>query len=286
MEAICTPIALTMSSHWAQSDRAILLGAASMKRFFWSVLLTLGVASPTFAQGLNGVVTSYVDLYAGPDVGYPTIAQLPPGTSVAIQGCTAGWGWCDVITLGTRGWVAGTYVQYTYQSQPVYVADYGARIGIPIVAFSIGVYWDNYYRNRPFYRNRDYWYQRPYASRPPPRPPGYRPGYHSPGPGYRPPAPGYRPPPNNGHNPGYRPPPNQGNRPPNQGGNRPPPNQGNNRPPSQGGHPPSHGGSRPPDQGSRPPSQGSHRPPTQGGNQQHPAPKPKPAQGNGGENHP
>jgi uncharacterized protein YraI len=243
-----------------------------MKRFFWSVLLMLGVACPTFAQDLNGVVTSYVDLYAGPDVGYPTIAQLPAGTSVAIQGCTADWGWCDVITLGMRGWVAGTFVQYTYQNQPVYVADYGARIGIPIVAFSIGLYWGNYYRDRPFYRNRDYWYHRPYVPRPPPRPPGYRPGYHPPGPGYRPPVAGpvHRPPSNNGHNPGNRPPPpSQDHRPPNQGGNRPPPSQGN-RPPSQGGnHPPANG----------------HQPPSHGGNP-HPAPKPRPTQGNNGGNSP
>ncbi len=265
-----------------------------MKRFLWSVLLSLGVAMPVFAQGMNGVVTSYVDLYAGPDVGYPTIAQLPAGTSVAIQGCTQGWGWCDVITMGTRGWVAGTFVQYTYQSQPVYVSDYGARIGIPIVAFSIGLYWDNYYRNRPFYRNRDYWYGRPYAPRPPPRPPGYRPGYRPPAPGYRPPPNnGHRPPPpNNGHNPGNRPPSNPGTRPPpNQGGSHPPnpgtrppgqgnnhpPGQGNNRPPSQGNHPPSQGNARPPSGGQRPPSQGGNS---------HPAPKPHPPQGNnsGGNN--
>ena len=255
-----------------------------MKRIFWSFLLTLGVALPTFAQGMNGVVTSYVDLYAGPDVGYPTIAQLPAGTSVAIQGCTQGWAWCDVVTLGMRGWVAGTFVQYTYQNQPVYVADYGARIGIPIVAFSIGLYWDSYYRNRPFYRNRDYWYGRPYTPRPPPRPPGYRPGYRPPAPGYRPPpGNGHRPPPGNGHNPGNRPPPNQGNRPPNQGGNRPsnpgnrPPSQGNNRPPSQGNRPPNQGGNRPPS--------GGQRPSGQGGNQR-PAPKPHSDRGNNGGNHP
>jgi uncharacterized protein YraI len=241
-----------------------------MKRFFWSVLLTLGVASTCFAQVVNGVVTSYVDLYAGPDVGYPTIAQLPAGTSVAIQGCTEGWGWCDVSTIGLRGWVAGTFVQYTYQNQPVYVADYGARIGIPIITFSIAAYWGAYYVNRPFYRNRDYWYGRPYAPRPPPRPPGYRPGARPPAPGYRPPQgpgnrppQGNRPPPNQGHNrppQGNRPPPNQGhNRPPQ--GNQPPPNQGNNRPPQGNRPPPNQGGNRPPQGNSRPPSQGGNRPP-------------------------
>jgi len=245
-----------------------------MKRFVWAVLLLLGCASPAaFAQGYNGVVTAYVDLYAGPDQGYPTIAQLPAGTPVAIQGCTQGWGWCDVITQGLRGWVAATFVQYTYQSQPVYVADYGPRIGIPIVSFSISAYWGSYYANRPFYRNRDYWYGRPYAPRPPPRPPGWHPGSRPPPPGHRPPNGGYRPPP------GHRPPPPHDNRPP--PGNRPPPSQGHrppnsgNRPPSQGrppGHSPPPGHTPPP--GNRPPpNQGGQRPPGSGGNHQGPRPQ-------------
>lgn len=258
-----------------------------MKRFVWTVLLLCGFASPAaFAQSA-GVVTAYVDLYAGPDAGYPTIAQLPAGTSVSIQGCTEGWGWCDVITMGTRGWVAGTFVQYMYQSQPVYVADYGARIGIPIVAFSIGAYWGSYYANRPFYRNRDYWYGRPFAPRPPPRPPGWHPGARPPPPGHRPPGPGNRPPPPHGNRPpppgnrpppqGNRPPPNNGHRPSPPPGNRPSPNPGT-RPPPQGNRPPPNQGNRPaPNPGNRPP-QGNNRPPQGGrppGQNSRPAPKPQ-----------
>jgi uncharacterized protein YraI len=241
-----------------------------MKRFLCALLLLLGIAGTASAQVVNGVVTTYVDLYAGPDVGYPTIAQLPAGTPVAIQGCITGWTWCDVVTMGMRGWVAGTFVQYTYQSQPVVVADYGARIGIPIVAFSIGLYWDNYYRNRPFYRNRDYWYSRPYVPRPPPRPPGYRPGY-------RPPAPGHRPPP------GPRPP--SDHRPPSGGDHRPspgpaprPPSPDHRPPPSQGHRPAPGPGTRPPPQANRPPQGGAPRP-SAGQNQGHGH---KPPQGNPG----
>jgi uncharacterized protein YraI len=247
----------------------------------------LAITGPAAAQAVSGVVTAYVDLYAGPDIGYPPIAQLPAGTPVAIQGCLTGWTWCDVVTMGTRGWVAGTFVQYTYQSQPVIVADYGARIGIPIVAFSIGVYWDNYYRSRPFYRNRDYWYARPIAPRPPPRPPGWRPGYRPPpAPGHRPPpSAGYRPPPGRppqnrppqNRPPGqdHRPPPSNNRPPPSSqrppsGGNRPPPGQGNNRPPPNAG-------GRPPGQGNRPPPSGGH-----GGQKPAPRPAPNKQQDNGG----
>jgi hypothetical protein len=71
---------------------------------------------------------------------------------------------------GSRGWIAGNFIQYEYQDGPVLLPEYGAQIGIPIVSFVIGSYWGNYYRDRPFYRDRDDWYRRPMPHRPPPRP--------------------------------------------------------------------------------------------------------------------
>ena len=87
-----------------------------------------------------------------------------------VQGCTEGWEWCDVIAYGNRGWVAGNFVEYEYQDQPVLLPAYGAQIGIPIVTFVIGSYWENHYRSRPFYRERNRWYGRPVARRAPPPP--------------------------------------------------------------------------------------------------------------------
>jgi uncharacterized protein YraI len=179
-----------------------------MKRAVWLTTLALLLGAPALALADQGYVTGNVNLRAGPDLDYPRIDTIPAGAPVDIQGCTDGFEWCDVIVGNDRGWVAGNYIQYSYQNQQVLVPDYGARIGIPIVVFSIATYWDRYYVRRPFYRERDRWYQRP-------------PSHH------RPPPPPYRPRPNPGHGNGHGPGPSPG-RPPGHGGGRPPEN---NRPP-------------------------------------------------------
>jgi uncharacterized protein YraI len=158
-------------------------------------LAALSLAVPALAQAADGYVTGNVNLRAGPAPDYPLIALIPAGTEVDVQGCTDGWEWCDVIAYGNRGWVAGNFVEYDYQDRPVLLPAYGAQIGIPIVTFVIGSYWDNHYRNRPFYRERSRWYRRPIVRRPPPPPlrHPYRPSSHG-SPGHRqPPGPPSRP---------------------------------------------------------------------------------------------
>lgn len=145
-----------------------------MKRFAW-VLGTLLL--PVAAQAYDGVVTATVNLRAGPDIDYPAITMLPEGAPVSIQGCIDGWTWCDVIAGPDRGWVAGTYLQNDFGGERVYVTDYGSRIGIPILAFTLGTYWDSYYRGRPWYHDRGRWSSHRWGYRPPPRPPGYHGGF-------------------------------------------------------------------------------------------------------------
>lgn len=221
----------------------------------YALALFACVALPAFAA--DGYVTGNVNLRAGPDTQYPVVTVVPLGTAVSIQGCTEGWEWCDVVTMGTRGWVSGDYVQYTYQDQRVIVRDNGARVGIPIISFVIGAYWGSYYSDRPFYRQRDYWYHRPIhrpIHRPPPRPI------------VRPPPP--RPPGHGGHRPHPGPGPGPGTRPPGNG-NRPGPGT---RPPGPG-----NGGTRPPGpgNGTRPPGPGN-------GSAPRPRPQPRPAPTQGG----
>ena len=216
------------------------------------------VPAATFAQA-QAVTNSPVNLRAGPARDYPVVSQLPGGLPVTVMGCVAGYSWCDVAAPNLRGWVYAARLNYVYQGNPVPVLSYGTAIGLPIVTFSIGTYWGNYYRGRPWYRDQSRWAHRPPprpgpgAGRPPGRPPG--------GPG----GPGGRPPGKPGNNAGGRPPggppPGAGGRPP---GGRPPGGQppgGGGRPPGGGGKPPGGGGSRPPGgggngQGGRPPGGG------------------------------
>jgi uncharacterized protein YraI len=141
-----------------------------MKRLASLFAFALCLGAPLAAHAYDGFVVADVNLRAGPDVGYPAITVLPGGAPVSIQGCIDGWAWCDVIVGPDRGWVAGDYLQNDYGGQRVYINDYGARIGIPIVAFSLGAYWGHYYTGRPWYHDRDRWERRHFAYRAPPRP--------------------------------------------------------------------------------------------------------------------
>lgn len=245
-----------------------------MKRMLWSITAALMLMIPAMAFAADGYTTGNVNMRAGPDPDYPLILTLGTGTPVSIQGCTTGWDWCDVIAGGNRGWVAGTYLQYSYNNQPVIVTEYGSQIGIPIVSFVIGTYWGRYYTGRPFYRDRSRWYSRPIPSRPPPRPrpPIRPPGGNRPQPpggGHRPPPGGNRPQPPGGNRPQ---PPGGGNRPQPPGGNRPQPPGGGNRPQPPGGNRP-----QPPGGGNRPqPPAGGNRP----AQNTRPAPRPNPQKGN------
>lgn len=128
-----------------------------MKRLLTSALLGTCLLAATSAFAYDGYVTGSVSLRAGPDRSYPTVVRLHAGTPVEIEGCVDDWNWCDVSIRGDRGWVPGAYLQEEYQGRRVLVRDYGVRIGLPIVTFAFGDYWDNHYRGRSWYGNRDRW---------------------------------------------------------------------------------------------------------------------------------
>lgn len=153
-----------------------------------------------------------VNLRAGPSTDYPVVAILPANIPISVEGCLSDYRWCDVIAGPNRGWAYSGNIIYSYQGSNVPLLTYGSMIGIGIIGFSIGNYWDAHYRSSPWYPQRQHWIDRP---RPALRPGGRR--LPPPGPGFGPGA-GQRPP--QGQRPGGAPRPPQGQGP--GAGQRPP----------------------------------------------------------------
>jgi uncharacterized protein YraI len=128
-------------------------------------LLTLGLAAlllaiPFAASAQDAFTTRSVNVRAGPDTSYPAVATLGGGAPVEIMGCLDDWSWCDVVFGPNRGWVYAPNLSYVYQGARVPFYTYAPSFGIPIIAFSLGSYWDRYYRGRSWYGRRDYWERR------------------------------------------------------------------------------------------------------------------------------
>jgi uncharacterized protein YraI len=94
---------------------------------------------------------------AGPSTEFPVVDVLPDGAPVDVHGCVNGYRWCDETWRDARGWVSASYLQYSYQNRYVPIVEYGPRIDLPIIEFSVGSYWDSHYRGRPWYGQRTRW---------------------------------------------------------------------------------------------------------------------------------
>ena len=92
---------------------------------------------------------------AGPDRSFPLVAWLPAGASVQVFGCIEGWRWCDVQWGFNRGFVWSPFLQMQFQNRPTVIFQGGPMLGVPLITFSIGNYWDSFYRNRPWWNNRN-----------------------------------------------------------------------------------------------------------------------------------
>ena len=116
--------------------------------------LGLAAITPIAAVAANAYATTDVNERAGPGTDYPVVTLIPAGSTLTIFGCLSAVDWCDVAYAGTRGWVLGDYLQALYESERVPLRAYAPRLGVPTVTFNIVLYWNDYYRHRPFYRER------------------------------------------------------------------------------------------------------------------------------------
>jgi uncharacterized protein YraI len=132
-----------------------------MRRFIETALFAAILFSATMAaQAQNAYATRTLHVRAGPDRTYPTVAQVEAGAPVNVQGCLDDWSWCDVAFDDTHGWAYATGIAYVYEGDRVPLYTYAPSLGIPVVTFSLGEYWDRYYRGRPFYHEREQWVHR------------------------------------------------------------------------------------------------------------------------------
>lgn len=158
---------------------------------------TLLLAGSALVHAQNAYTSRPANVRAGPDRSYPLVAQLAPGTPVDIDGCLDDWSWCDVGFDDTHGWVYSPSLAYDYQGSRVPFYTYAPSFGLPIITFSLGSYWDRYYRGRPWFAQRRDWDRRHIPHRRPPGPPprssppprgagGFRPQPGGAGPTFRP----------------------------------------------------------------------------------------------------
>ena len=111
-------------------------------------------ALPAAASALTAVTTVPVPLRAGPAGDFPIVDQIPGGVNVSVNGCVRAYRWCDVSWRDAHGWVQGDDLAYLESGRRVSIIEYGPRVSLPIIAFSVDSYWDRHYRSRPFYGQR------------------------------------------------------------------------------------------------------------------------------------
>ena len=132
-----------------------------MSPFCRRTFFLLAIAAlPAAAFAEDAFTLQQTDIFAGPSSEFSPIASLPPNTELGVAGCLSDWSWCDVTFANDRGWVWAGDLGYPYQNDRVAIIEYGPRLRLPVVTFSINTYWDAHYRSRPFFRERNVWVSR------------------------------------------------------------------------------------------------------------------------------
>ncbi|HUX81768.1 MAG TPA: SH3 domain-containing protein [Halothiobacillus sp.] len=145
--------------------------------------LALFSAFTSVAQAQEAFTAKYVNLRAGPARAYPLVAVLPPRLHIRVYGCLSNYSWCDVQAGPNRGWLYAGNINYPYRNTYEPILGYGSVLGIGVIGFFVGDYWNAHYRHRSWYPDRDQWMHRHPA---PQRHPSYsEPRHHMPNVGPR-----------------------------------------------------------------------------------------------------
>ncbi len=127
------------------------------KVLFAATLLAVGLpVAPAMARQSTGYATRTTMMRAGPDYSYPSVQRLGRTASMTVYGCLRDRSWCDVSARAARGWVAARDIVVDYRGRRGAIT---STMGIGILAFVFGSYWDNHYRSSPFYAQRPRWEQ-------------------------------------------------------------------------------------------------------------------------------
>lgn len=139
-------------------------------------MVIAGLLMPALADAqYYGYATRNVNVRAGPDRSYPLVGWLQEGAEIEIFGCLDTWRWCDIQGGAYRGWVYSGFLAVPYEGGWATILETGPESGLPLLSFTLDVYWDSYYTTWPWYDQWSWWssrppiYHRPW--RPPPRPP-------------------------------------------------------------------------------------------------------------------
>lgn len=125
-----------------------------MKKFTKAALALGLLAVPALASAADAWTRSAVNLRTGPDADYPRIVTLRGGQPLQVYGCISDWSWCDVSSGGYRGWVSAGFLDYERNGRRVQVSVSGASLGLPVLSFVLGTYWDQHYRGKSWYAQR------------------------------------------------------------------------------------------------------------------------------------
>jgi uncharacterized protein YraI len=115
------------------------------------------LATPAAAVAAPGMITTSVNLRAGPSAEFPAVNRLSRGAPVEVHGCIRQALWCDVSSGRDRGWVAAQYLDYFYDGRYVDLPSYVDVVGVPVASFSLTSYWSSFYFGRPWYRRHAWW---------------------------------------------------------------------------------------------------------------------------------